>query len=234
MRARERLLGAVAVGSCLVLAGCGSEGESEESPDAAASAEPAAGGWEDGFPEDVEVIIELDQPAGAPQREATDAFFQTYAALYQSAYGGGEDRAFIDTWLQDDSPSVESLNLLLDEWAEAGAAPAGSIRLYDGLVGAYSADLVQIDFCVDQRYLKLKDLESGDVSDLPNSPASGIATANAMYELNDAGEWEAVAFGFSDVGDVPTNECVAEDGGGEEPEGEDSGGDGAAEDQADA
>ncbi|RCV57262.1 hypothetical protein DEF23_09320 [Marinitenerispora sediminis] len=226
-----------AVGSCLALtAGCASSGADGEEADTAASAEPTpgAGGWEDGFPEDVEVIIELDQPAGAPQQEATDAFFQTYAALYQSAHGGGADRGFIDTWLQADSPSVEPLNQLLDDWAAAGAAPAGSIRLYDGLVGAYSAELVQIDFCVDQQYLKMKDLETGDVSELPNSPASSIATANAMYEVNDSGEWEAVAFGFSDVGDTPTNACVGEDAGAEEPESEGEPGDSgseAAEDQ---
>ncbi|GAA3728450.1 hypothetical protein HDA32_000175 [Spinactinospora alkalitolerans] len=226
MSVRGPLLTAAAVAACMGLTGCGAlsgaesaEGDASpaQSAESSPSAEAQGGGWEQEFPEQITPIIEIDQPGGQAQEEALGAFFALYGDLFTALYEQDTEQAFLTERLTADSPSHDSLGTAIDTFVESNAVPAGDMRFYNGLVGAYSEDTVQVDFCVDQRTFALQDAGSGETAEIADESAwqadifkPGIAYASTMFEKNEAGEWRSVSFSIDPVaeGDADVGDCL--------------------------
>ncbi|PSK99560.1 hypothetical protein CLV63_103285 [Murinocardiopsis flavida] len=236
MSKRGLALAAAAVGSSAVLAACGAlpgggGGDSGGQKEAGAGAQGGAGaGWEKEFPKGVTPIIEIDKPGGKTQEEALGEFFALYGDLFTAVYEKDADPAFLKERFSNDAPSPETLGASVQTFVEAGAVPKGEVRFYNGLVGAYTQDTVQVDFCVDQRMFKVQDAETGKEVEVggptdwePDMLKPGIVAASGIFEKGDDGTWTSGSFSIDpqEEGDTAAG-CMGEGGGSGSPEPEPS------------
>lgn len=233
MSVRGFALPVVAAGCCVALAGCGmlpgaaaggggSDGAGKgKAAEESAGKGASAGAWEDEFPEGITPIIEIDKPGGRAQEAALDEFFALYGDVFTAVYEKDKKPAFLEEGFTADAPPPDVLRKAVAAFVDAGAVPKGDMRFYNGLVGAYSEEVVQVDFCVDQRPFTVVDESGAEVE--VGGPHDwevdvlrpNIAYTSTMFEKDEQGDWRSVSFSISPVkeGDADINECLGDDAG---------------------
>lgn len=238
MTAPRRVLAAVAASSFLLLSGCGmmpsddgggSDGDSADSgKDGEQEKSDSSGGknedtWEGQFPDGISPVIEMDEPGGQAQQEAVDAYFSFYGDLFQAMYDKDSEQAFLDKRLTADAPSSETLSTGMNAYIDVNAVPAGDMRFYNGELGAWSQDSVQVDFCVDQRSFTVQDADSGKETELSNESFEsemfqpGVLVASGTFQKGEDDTWRSGSFSISPVEEdgADTYSCLADKEGGQ-------------------
>ncbi|MDA0567155.1 hypothetical protein LG943_22955 [Streptomonospora sp. S1-112] len=149
---------------------------------AAAPLEPLAP-----LPEGVAVLAQ-NPPAADPDRAAVAAVVELQAALLRAEHGGDADAV-----LARALPGSPAAAALAEHLAEDRPAPVGRFVFHHIAVGRYTADLVQIDACLDRTAVV---------------PAPAEPVQWTGYTLRREGEgWRAAAILTDPVGPGPDTRC---------------------------